>query len=84
MSERRGRKGRSLPGLTAARERAFLSQAELARRAGLTQATIWSLETGGYRSGGAYGSTIRKLAAALDVDPEVLVTEPDREEMLTT
>jgi len=83
MRAKKRRTGRPMPGLKAARERAFLSQDELSRRSGVGQATIWDLEAGP-DGRGAYFQTIRKLAAALDVDPEVLVTEPDREEMLTT
>ncbi len=82
VETKRGVKGRKLPGLRAARERAFLTQAELAKRAGVTQATVWDLEAGpGGR--GAFPTTIRKLAKGLDVDPMVLVREPEREEMLT-
>ncbi len=84
MGTRAARRGRQLPGLKAVREAKFLSQTDLARRAGLTQATIWELEDPD-RPRGAYPVTIRKLAKALKVDPGVLVTEParDKEPILT-
>lgn len=76
-------KGRQLPGLRQARENAFLSQTDLAKKAGLTQSTIWSLEAGD-TGRGAYPATIRKLAKALDVHPTALVKEPNTEKELVT
>ncbi len=81
MRRKSARAGRPLPGLRAAREAAFLSQMELSRRSGIGQPTIWALEAG---ERGAYPQTIRRLAAGLGVEPEVLVKEPDRETELMT
>ncbi len=81
MASRAERKGRQLPGLKAAREQKFITQKELADRAGMSQASVWQLETLGR---GAYVVTIRKLAEALEVKPEVLVEEPNRAKELTT
>ncbi len=52
------------------REEMVLSQRELARRAGLTHATVWRLENG-FRE--ARPRTIRCLAEALGVEPKSLV-----------
>ena len=52
------------------REDRVLSQRELARRAGLTHATVWRLENG-YRE--AHPRTIRRLADVLGVEPRDLV-----------
>ena len=66
----RGRpRGVPLPGLRAARRRAFFTQAELAARSGVGLSTILRLERGDVPAAFA---TARKLAAALDVAPEVL------------
>jgi transcriptional regulator with XRE-family HTH domain len=54
------------------RNLAFLTQRELAERAGLTQASVARLETGKHR---ARPSTARRLAAALGVEPKDLVVE---------
>jgi len=51
------------------REDRVLSQRELARMAGLTHATVWRLENGFPE---ARPSTIRKLGAALGVEPKEL------------
>ena len=59
-----------LPGLRRAREDRALSQEELAEGSGVTRPTISRLE----RGHAAHGSTVRKLAAALDVEPRVLMT----------
>ncbi len=59
-----------LPGLRAARLDRLLTQRELAAKAGLTQATVQRIETGTSR---ARISTIRRLAAALGVDPKALI-----------
>jgi len=50
-----------------------LSQAELAKRSGVSRATIVSIESG--RAGAQYG-TIRKSAQALGVEPADLM-EPE-------
>ena len=52
------------------RRRAALSQQELAERAGITQETISRLERGHHA---ARGRTLRKLAAALNVEPKELM-----------
>jgi transcriptional regulator with XRE-family HTH domain len=59
-----------VPGLKAARERALLTQVELATRAETSALTISRLETG--RQAARF-ATIRKLAQALDVEPGVLL-----------
>jgi transcriptional regulator with XRE-family HTH domain len=48
----------------------LLTQEEVARRAGLSEATVNRLETGATE---ARISTVRKLAAALEVDPSALI-----------
>jgi transcriptional regulator with XRE-family HTH domain len=58
-----------LPHLRNLRRRAIMSQEELAARSGVARDTISKLETGQRR---AYPSTIRKLAAGLDVQPQML------------
>ena len=68
-----GRPGRRLTELRRIRERQVLSQAELAKRSGVSRATIVSLESG--RAGAQYG-TIRKIAQALGVEPADLM-EPE-------
>jgi DNA-binding XRE family transcriptional regulator len=52
------------------RERKLLTQVELAKRANLTQTTISAIEVGKHEP---RISTVRQLAAALDVDAEELV-----------
>ncbi len=52
------------------RQRRVLTLRELEERSGVAYNTIWRLENG---RGGAQPRTIRKLAAALGVDPEELV-----------
>ena len=52
--------------------RAQLTQAELAKRAGVSRATINRIEQGHAES--VTFETINKLAAALQVDADVLVT----------
>ena len=49
-----------------------LSQRELARMADVTHATVWRLENGFDL---ARPSTVRKLAAALGVEPKELLRE---------
>ncbi len=48
----------------------LLTQEEVAQRAGLSEATVNRIETGSHE---ARISTVRKLAAALEVDPTVLI-----------
>jgi len=55
--------------LEAVRRQQFLSQAELATKSGVSKNTIYRLEQGEL----AQGRTIRKLAAALGVEPQALV-----------
>jgi transcriptional regulator with XRE-family HTH domain len=52
------------------RRRAVMSQEDLAEKSGVARDTISKLETG---QRGAYPSTIRKLAAGLDVEPQMLL-----------
>ena len=52
------------------RRRAVMSQEDLAEKSGVARDTISKLETG---QRGAYPSTIRKLAAGLDLEPRILV-----------
>jgi transcriptional regulator with XRE-family HTH domain len=59
-----------LPYLRDLRRRAILSQEELATKSGVARDTISKLETGQRR---AYPSTIRKLAAGLEVQPQMLL-----------
>jgi transcriptional regulator with XRE-family HTH domain len=57
----------------AARERRFLSQRELADRAGINRNTVWRIETSGLTE--VHPRTIRKIAEALSVDPATLTPE---------
>ena len=59
-----------LPHLRNFRRRAVMSQEQLAERSGVARDTISKLETG---QRGAYPTTIRKLAAGLEVEPQMLV-----------
>ena len=63
--------GGYLVGLTAVREAAGLNKKELAQRAGLTRETVSRIET---LKRPAEPATVRALAAALEVEPIVLVT----------
>ena len=56
--------------LRALREEQVMTLRELGDKAGVSKDTIWRLEHG--RSG-AYPSTIRKLAQALEVQPRELI-----------
>jgi transcriptional regulator with XRE-family HTH domain len=56
------------------RRRRVLTLAELAEKAGVGRNTIWRLEHGVM---GAQPRTIRKLARALNVEPEELVKTGD-------
>jgi transcriptional regulator with XRE-family HTH domain len=66
-------RGVPLPGLRAARRRAFLTQAELAARSGVGLSTILRLERGDVP---AAFSTARALAEALGVAPDALARPP--------
>lgn len=59
-----------LPHLRNFRQRAVMSQEQLARRSGVARDTISKLETGQRR---AYPTTIRKLATGLEVEPRLLM-----------
>ena len=59
-----------LPRLRRIRQGAVMSQEELVERSGVARDTISKLETG---RRGAYPSTIRKLAAGLEVRPQMLM-----------
>lgn len=61
-----------LQNLRAIRERAALSQDELAERAGIARHNVSRLENGQ----AAQYKTLRKLAAALDVTPGELIGDP--------
>jgi transcriptional regulator with XRE-family HTH domain len=56
------------------RRRRVLTLEELAEKAGVGRNTVWRLEHGVM---GAQPRTIRKLAKALDVEPEELVKTED-------
>jgi transcriptional regulator with XRE-family HTH domain len=58
--------------LQAARLAKFLDRSEVAEQAGLDVRTVEGLERGEW-PGGSKPSTIRKLAGALDIDPNELV-----------
>jgi transcriptional regulator with XRE-family HTH domain len=62
------------PRLREWRERATLSQEELKKRSGISRATIADLEAG---NRGAQPRTVRRLAAALGVEPTDLYGDPD-------
>lgn len=73
-----------LPGLKAARERAQLTQEELAQRAGVSHATVYKHEQG--RVEGIQGATIQKLADALGVETSALflARNPEPSELVTS
>ena len=56
--------------LKALRSEHVMTLRELADEAGVSKDTIWRLENG---HSGAYPSTIRKLAAGLEVRPQMLM-----------
>jgi transcriptional regulator with XRE-family HTH domain len=66
-----------VPRLRELRERAFLTQAELAEKSGVAETTINRLENGRH---GARISTIRKLALALGVPPAELTAREGKAE----
>lgn len=55
------------------RQRRALSLGELAARSGISVATLWRAEVARSRP---YPRTRRRIAAALGVDPALLVAEP--------
>src|SRR3712207_8288550 len=59
-----------------AREQRFLSQRELADKAGLNHNTVWRIETSGPTE--VHPRTIRRLGEALSVDPASLTPKEDR------
>jgi transcriptional regulator with XRE-family HTH domain len=61
-----------LPHLRSFRQRAVMSQEQLAEKSGVARDTISKLETGRRK---AYPVTIRKLAAGLEVEPRILIGE---------
>jgi transcriptional regulator with XRE-family HTH domain len=61
-----------------AREAQYLSQAELAVKAGISKNTLNRIETG---KAGAIPRTVRRLAEALDVAPDSLVTMAELQEI---
>ncbi len=70
-------RGVPLPHLRAWRERAALAQAELAEAAGVSRPTVARAETGHHV---VAWPNIRKLAAALGVTADQLVTTAPRQE----
>jgi transcriptional regulator with XRE-family HTH domain len=62
--------------LRAIRERKALSQRELAAKAGVSPVTVARIETG---QDEPYPSTVRKLAAALGVEPAELMDPLERQ-----
>ena len=73
-SQKRPVRGFLLHGLKQHREGAMISQRELAKKSGVTQSTIWELETLGR---GANPRTVRKLADALGVTVNDLRSSPE-------
>ncbi len=67
--------GVQVPGLKTARLRKALTQAQLAKGAGLAMSTVARLETGAPAAPG----TLRKLADALGVEPDTLMEEGPKE-----
>jgi transcriptional regulator with XRE-family HTH domain len=59
-----------IPYLRQWRQRAVMSQEQLSERSGVARDTISKLETGRRK---AYPTTIRKLAAGLEVEPQLLM-----------
>lgn len=60
----------NLPHLRVFRQRAVMSQDQLAQKSGVARDTISKLETGKRK---AYPSTIQKLAGGLSVEPRMLL-----------
>lgn len=59
-----------IPHLRGLRQRAVMSQEQLAEKSGVARDTISKLETGRRQ---AYPTTVRKLAAGLAVEPQLLM-----------
>jgi len=80
--KKQGRNGRGrgtpLPGLWACRTATGLTQRELAMLVGTSQGTITSLE---HMSRGCYPTTLRRLCAALKVEPVDLLCAEAAEEL---
>ncbi len=80
--KKQGRNGRGrgapLPGLWACRTATGLTQRELAMLVGTSQGTITSLE---HMSRGAYPTTLRRLCAALKVEPVDLLCAEAAEDL---
>ncbi len=66
-----------LPHLRNFRQRAVMSQDQLAQKSGVARDTISKLETGRRQ---AYPSTIRKLAGGLEVEPGMLLGSVEYDE----
>ena len=64
-------RGTPLPGLAAHRRRKALTQRQLSELAGVAHTTVQQIESA---KRGGYPRTIRRLAAALGVDPEDLIS----------
>jgi transcriptional regulator with XRE-family HTH domain len=62
------------------REQRYLSQAELATRAGISKNTLVRIESGRY---GVIPRTVRKLADALEVQPGELISTDELRELQT-
>jgi transcriptional regulator with XRE-family HTH domain len=69
--------GVPVPGLKTARLRKAMTQAELAKAAGLAVSTVARLETGSP----AAPATLRKLAGVLGLAPDALMGDADRPRM---
>ena len=63
-----------IPRLRRLRQQAVLSQEQLAQKSGVARDTISKLEMG-YRK--AYPTTIRRLAAGLEIEPGELIAHED-------
>jgi transcriptional regulator with XRE-family HTH domain len=72
MGRNQRNRGRRLPALRRLRDRHAWTQQELAQRAGVGIGTVSRLEADKW---GAYPKTVRKLAAALGVEPATLYGE---------
>jgi len=59
-----------MPHLRGFRQRAVMSQEQLAKKSGVARDTISKLEMGHRK---AYPTTVRKLAMGLDVEPQMLL-----------
>jgi transcriptional regulator with XRE-family HTH domain len=69
--------GLDVPHLRSFRRRAVMSQEQLAEKSGVARDTISKLETGQRK---AYPTTIRKLAAGLEVEPTLLLGDVEYSE----